>query len=128
MPLADELSLLVARINACAKGNKRLSHHLSRYTNRQSGEESAWYGGQQLKMDLLTGVVLGHRDGEDPLPIGLVLLSAKSAPISAWKGSGSGARSPLLGPLPACWDCLASWSSWPTPCILIIYQHGKRAT
>jgi len=60
-----------------------------------------------------------------PLPIGLVLLSAKSAPISAWKSSGSGARSPLLGPLPACWDCLASWFSWPTPCILIIYQHGK---
>jgi hypothetical protein len=66
MPLADELSLLVARINACAKGNKKRSHHLSRYTNRQSGEESAWYAGQQLKMDLLTDVALGHRDGEDP--------------------------------------------------------------
>ncbi len=58
MSLADELSLLVARTKECAKGNEKRSHHLSRYTNRQPGEEIAWFAGQQLKMALLTGVAL----------------------------------------------------------------------
>jgi hypothetical protein len=37
-------------------------------------QEITWYAGQQLKMDLITGVALWHRDGEDPLPIRWVLL------------------------------------------------------
>jgi len=102
-------------------------------------QEIAWYAGQQLKMDLITGVALRHHDGEDPLPIRLSSSCAipvasaprlpfsvptrpfpcskswpgtlaagimrsplkKSAPISAWKSSGSGVRLPSLGPLPA---------------------------
>jgi hypothetical protein len=48
-------------------------------------QEIAWYAGQQLKMDLLTGVALWHRDGEDPLPIRWVLLrdpSGKRSPFA----------------------------------------------
>ncbi len=32
-------------------------------------QEITWYAGQQLKMDLMTGVASWHRDGEDPLPL-----------------------------------------------------------
>jgi hypothetical protein len=48
-------------------------------------QEIAWYAGQQLKMDLLTGVALWHRDGEEPLPIRWVLLrdpSGKRSPFA----------------------------------------------
>jgi hypothetical protein len=48
-------------------------------------QEIAWYAGQQLKMDLLTGVALWHCDGEDPLPIHWVLLrdpSGKRSPFA----------------------------------------------
>ena len=112
MPLADELSFLVARINACAKGNKQLSQHLSRYTNRQSGEEIAWYAGQRLKMDVLTGVAFWQRDGEDSLPIRLS--SSCAIPVASTRATPWPAR-----------NCLDSWFSWPTPCVLIICQHGK---
>jgi hypothetical protein len=48
-------------------------------------QEITWYAGQQLKMDLITGVALWHRDGEDPLPIRWVLLrdpSGKRSPFA----------------------------------------------
>jgi len=59
-----------------------------RLTNRATSwlsQEIPWYAGQQLKMDLLTGTALWHRDGEDPLPIRWVLLrdpSGKRSPFA----------------------------------------------
>jgi DDE superfamily endonuclease len=57
-------------------------------TNRATAwlsQEIPWYAGQKLKMDLLTGTALWHRDGEDPLPIRWVLLrdpSGKRSPFA----------------------------------------------
>ena len=48
-------------------------------------QELTWYARQQLKMDLITGVSLWHRDGKDPLPIRWVLLrdpSGKRSPFT----------------------------------------------
>ena len=48
-------------------------------------QELTWYARQQLKMDLITGVSLWHRDGKDPLPIRWVLLrdpSGKRSPFA----------------------------------------------
>jgi hypothetical protein len=48
-------------------------------------QEIPWYAGQQLTMDVLTGKVLWHRDGEAPLPVGWVLLhdpSGKRSPFA----------------------------------------------
>lgn len=59
-----------------------------RVTNRATAwlsQEIPWYAGQKLKMDLVTGTALWHRDGEDPLPIRWVLLrdpSGKRSPFA----------------------------------------------
>jgi DDE superfamily endonuclease len=48
-------------------------------------QEIPWYARQQLKMDLLTGEALWHRDGEAPLPVRWVLLrdpSGKRSPFA----------------------------------------------
>jgi len=48
-------------------------------------QEIAWYAGQQLRMDVITGGALWHRDGEDPVPIRWVLLrdpSGKRSPFA----------------------------------------------
>jgi hypothetical protein len=48
-------------------------------------QEIPWYARQQLKMDLLTGEALWHRDGEAPLPLRWVLLrdpSGKRSPFA----------------------------------------------
>jgi hypothetical protein len=55
-----------------------------RLTNRATAwlsQEIPWYAGQKLKMDLVTGTALWHRDGEDPLPIRWVLLRDPTAVV-----------------------------------------------
>src|SRR5437667_1584806 len=55
-------------------------------------QEITWYCGQQLKMDVITGVALWHRDGEDPLPIRWVLLrdpSDKRSPFALFCSDSS---------------------------------------
>jgi hypothetical protein len=61
---------------------------MQRLTNRATpwlSQEITWYAGQKLKMDLVTGTALWHRDGEDPLPIRWVPLrdpSGKRSPFA----------------------------------------------
>lgn len=48
-------------------------------------QEIPWYAGEQVKMEVLTGEALWHRDGEAPLPIRWVLLcdpSGKRSPFA----------------------------------------------
>ena len=63
-------------------------------------QEIAWYAGQQLKMDLLTGFALWHRDGEDPLPIRLSSFCA--IPVANARHLPSSVQTP---PFP----CSTSW-------------------
>jgi hypothetical protein len=63
----------------------KLTQRLADPLTRWFSQEIDWYGGQKLKMDLLTGTALWHRDGEDPLPIRWVLLrdpSGKRSPFA----------------------------------------------
>ena len=63
----------------------KLTQRLTNWTTPWLSQEIPWYAGQQLKMDLLTGTALWHRDGEDPLPIRWVLLrdpSGKRSPFA----------------------------------------------
>src|SRR5260370_20582543 len=69
------------------KGSRqpKLTHRVKDKASAWLPQEIAWYAGQQLKMDLLTGVALWYRDGEDPLPIRWVLLrdpSGKCSPFA----------------------------------------------
>ena len=64
---------------------RKLTQHLTNCTTTWLSQEIAWYAGQQLKMDLLDGTALWHRDGEDPLPLRWVLLrdpSGKRSPFA----------------------------------------------
>jgi hypothetical protein len=47
---------------------RKLTQHLTNRTTTWLSQKIAWYAGQKLKMDLLDGTALWHRDGEDPLP------------------------------------------------------------
>jgi hypothetical protein len=70
-----------------------------RVTNRATAwlsQEIPWYAGQKLKMDLLTGTALWHRDGEDPLPIRWVLLRDRSGKRSPFALFGTDPTLPML--------------------------------
>ena len=49
----------------------KLTQRVTNRTTTWLSQEIGWYAGQQLKMDLLDGSALWHRDGEAPLPVRL---------------------------------------------------------
>ena len=64
---------------------RKLTHHLKDAATVWLSQEIPWYAGEQLKMEVLTGKALWHRDGEAPLPVGWVLLhdpSGKRSPFA----------------------------------------------
>jgi hypothetical protein len=64
---------------------RKLTHWLKDAATAWLSQEIPWYAGQQLKMDVLTGEALWHRDGEAPLPVRWVLLrdpSGKRSPFA----------------------------------------------
>ena len=88
------------------KKGPRQAKLTQRVTNRATAwfsQEIAWYAGQQLKMDLLDGTALWHRDGEDPLP--LRLSSSCAIQVASALPLPSFARTP---PLPCCKSSLGT--------------------
>ena len=70
-----------------AKGPRqaKLTQRVTNRTTTWLSQEIGWYAGQKLKMDLLDGAALWHRDGEAPLPVRWVLLrdpSGKRSPFA----------------------------------------------
>ena len=70
-----------------AKGPRqaKLTQRVTNRTTTWLSQEIGWYAGQKLKMDLLDGSALWHRDGEAPLPVRWVLLrdpSGKRSPFA----------------------------------------------
>ena len=66
---------------------RKLTQRLKESATAWLRQEIPWYSGEQLKMDILTGEALWHRDGEAPLPIGWVLLrdpSGKRSPFACF--------------------------------------------
>jgi hypothetical protein len=64
---------------------RKLTQRLQDAATAWLRQEIPWYAGEQLKMDVLTGEALWHRDGEAPLPVRWVLLrdpSGKRSPFA----------------------------------------------
>jgi hypothetical protein len=63
----------------------KLTQRVTNRTTTWLSQEIGWYAGQKLKMDLLDGTAVWHRDGEAPLPVRWVLLrdpSGKRSPFA----------------------------------------------